>query len=77
MQRKTLTSIPEEEISVHEDGNGEIGEFQEIFNIRESEAISSALLSQIVRENSDLDNLAHNVSKNMPLKHSRLLLYLS
>ena len=30
-----------------------------------------------MKENTDLDNVAHNVSKNMPLKHSRLLLYLS
>ena len=51
--------------------------FPEIFEIRESPTVISALLSQAVIENADLDRVAHNISKNMHLKHSKLLLYLS
>ena len=71
-------SIPEEEVSQHDDEDIACGgDLSEIFEIRESPSISSALLSQAVIENADLDCNAHNISKHMPLKHSALLLYLS
>ena len=65
----------EEEISVYEEGDS--GDFSEIFRIRESPTISASLLRQIVKENAELDKVAHNISKNMPLKHLKLLLYIA
>ena len=73
--KNTLVSIPEEGVSVYEEGGAD--DFSLIFNIREYPEVSTALLGQIMIENSELDVATHNLSKKMPLKHSKLLLYLS